>query len=177
MEQGKSLRVAGRTEPQTFRLEPDAEARDRLAHELGIEAVRKLRFAGLLRPEGRGDWRLDAELGATVVQACVVTLAPVTTRIDEPVTRRYVARLPELEFEPGSEVEMPEDDTVEALSDSVDLEGVMTEALFLALPRYPRAAGVELGSAVFTEPGHEPLTDEGVRPFAGLKSLRDRMKG
>lgn len=174
MERVTSIRLGGLSEPQPFRLEPDAGARERLAGTLGIEAVRKLRFAGVLRPEGRHDWRLDAELGATVVQPCVVTLAPVTTRIDEPVTRRFLADLPTPE--PGSEIEMPEDDTAEPLPETLDLETVLAEALALALPRYPRALGVELGAAVFTEPGRAPLTDEGVRPFAGLKALRDRME-
>jgi hypothetical protein len=44
--------------------------------------VRKLRFIGTLEPEGAQDWRLTADLGATVVQPCVVTLAPVTTRLE-----------------------------------------------------------------------------------------------
>lgn len=159
------LSEAAQRQPTPFELAPDAAGRAAVAAELGIPAVRKLRFAGRLVPEGRQDWLLEAELGATVVQDCVVTLEPVTTRLDEPVTRRYLAGLPEPE--PG-EAEMPEDD-IEALPQALDLGEVMLEALALALPPYPRAEGVELGETVVTETGAEPLTEERAKPFAALK--------
>jgi len=163
------MAALSRHQPFTFLLEPDAGARAALAETLGISQVRKLRFSGELIPEGRGDWLLRADLGATVVQPCVVTLAPVTTRIDQTVTRRYLARWQEPEV--GSETEMPEDDTVEPLPELLDLAGVMAEALALALPDYPRVAGANLGEAVYTEPGVEPLTEEKIHPFAGLAGL------
>lgn len=161
-----------RSGERSFELVPDAVARAALAKSLAIPAVRKLRFTGTLRPAGRKDWHLAASLGATVVQPCSVTLVPVTTRIDEEVTRRYLADMPEPE--PG-EVEMPEDDTVEPLPETLDLGAVMAEALALALPDFPRAEGVEMGPAVFSAPGVEPLTDESAKPLAGLAQLRDKL--
>ena len=157
----------------TFDLAPDPAVQTALAAALGIERLRKLRFTGALRPEGRQDWRLEARLGATAVQNCVVTLAPVTTRIDESVIRRYLAELPPPPE--GGETEMPEDDSAEPLPDTVDLGTVMAEALAIALPAYPRAPGAELGEAVFAEPGIAPMTDDDARPFAGLADLRDRL--
>jgi len=68
--------------PVRFDLRPDAEARVALADRLALSDLRKLRFAGELAPQGERDWRLEAHLGATVVQPCRVTLVPVTTRID-----------------------------------------------------------------------------------------------
>lgn len=163
------------TDGLAFELAPDAAARMEIAEMLGIEAIRKLRFAGTIRPSGRRDWRLKAELGATAVQHCVVTLEPVVTRIDEPVVRIYVAGLPEPE--PG-EAEMPPDDDVEPLPDSVDLRQVMIEALALALPSYPRAEGAKLGREAFASPEGLDLADEqDVRPFAGLASLRGGSDG
>ena len=152
-----------------FEIVPTPEERAALATELGIPGVRKLRFEGRLVPDGQRDWRLRATLGATVVQDCVVTLEPVTSRIDEPVERRYLADLPEVE---AGEAEVPEED-LEALPQSLDLGEVMLEALALALPPYPRAEGVELGEVVVTDRGAEPLTEERVKPFA---ALRDRLK-
>ena len=158
----------GQRRPIPFALAPEAEDRARIAAHLGILGIRKLRFSGRLLPEGRQDWRLQAELGATVVQECVVTLAPVTTRIDEPVERRYLAEVTPPE---AGEVEMPEDDTIEELPSTLDLVEVMAEALALALPPYPRAEGVELGEVVVTQPGAEPLTEERAKPFAGLRDV------
>ncbi len=159
--------------PRSFELRPEAPERARLAEALDIEAVRKLRFAGTLEPEGAQDWKLVAQLGATVVQPCVVTLAPVTTRIDMDVTRRYLADW----HEPtGEEAEMPEDDTTEALPARLDLGAVMAEALALALPDYPRAADAELEAGQFAGPGVAPMTDDEAKPLAGLAALRDRLR-
>lgn len=155
-------------------LTPDAKICEALAKELGLEALRKLRFDATLSPMGKTDWQLEGHLGATVVQSCVVTLAPVTTRIEENVRRSYVR-----DYEPapeGSEIEMPEDDTVEPLPAEIDLGVIAAEALTLALPLYPRAEGAELQDTAFTEPGKAPLTDEDVKPFAGLAALRDQLK-
>jgi uncharacterized metal-binding protein YceD (DUF177 family) len=157
----------------TFEIAPDADARAALAARLGIDAVRKLRFAGTLTPEGKRDWRLSARLGATVVQPCVATLAPVTTRIDTDITRRYLADWQEPE---GDEAEMPEDDTTEALPDRLDLSAVMFEALALALPDYPRADNADPGDRQFAAPGVAPMTDDDAKPLAGLAALRDRMR-
>ena len=156
----------GQRQATRFDLAPEAGEREAIAAHLGVPGVRKLRFAGLLRPEGRQDWRLEAELGATVIQESVVSLDPVTTRIDERVERRYLAEPGEPE---ADEAEMPEDDTIEALPQSLDLVEVMTEALALALPPYPRAEGEELGEVVVTETGAEPLTEERAKPFSALR--------
>lgn len=169
------LRTLPRSRPHEVHLEPDAAERAEIAKELGLQQLRKLRFAGSLTPEGKADWRLSADLGATVTQSCVVTLDPVTSRIDEAVHRAYLADAPEVPD--AAEVEMPEDDTVEALPDTLDLRTVMVEALSLALPPYPRAEGAMLEGAQVSEPGVAPMSDEDAKPFAGLKDLRDKLKG
>ena len=156
-----------------FELVPTASDRDAIAAALDIIGVIKLRFSGQLEPLGRTDWQLNAALGATVVQPCVATLDPVTTRIDEDVQRSYVSDLPEAD---GAEMEMPEDDTVEELPATLDLAQVMIEALTLALPLYPRAADAEVAQAVFAEPGVTPMTDEDAKPFADLGALRERLE-
>ncbi|MGP6086090.1 YceD family protein [Antarctobacter jejuensis] len=168
-----SLRQSGKT---PVRLEPDAGTRAALAQELGAVSIKKLRFEGVLTPLGKRGWRLQGQLGATVVQSCIVTLEPVTTRIDTEVLREFVPQEMLDEPEAGSEIEMPEDDSVEPLGEEIDVEAVMTEALSLALPTYPRKDGVELGEAQFAEDGVAPLTDEAARPFAGLAALREKMQ-
>jgi len=159
--------------PTSFRVEPGPEELETMARELGVSALRKVRLEGQLTPRGERDWDLSGRLGATVVQPCVVTLDPVTTRIEEAVERRFRADLSEPP--PGAEVEMPEDDALEHLPETLDVLRVLAEALALAIPEYPRAEGAELGDAVFTEPGQPPMTDEAAKPFAGLAGLRDKL--
>ncbi len=161
-----------RGKSRRFEIEPDAETRAQIGADLGLLELRKLRFQGRLAPLGKRDWRFEGQIGATVVQACVVTLAPVVTRIEEPVARNFVA---DWQTPAGDEVELPEDVDSEPLGSEIDLGAVMVEALALALPPWPRAEGADLGTAVFTEPGETPMTDDDARPFAGLAALRDRL--
>lgn len=158
-------------------VEPDAAQCQHIAQFLGISAVRKFRFQATLRPLGAQDWELSGHLGATIVQPCAITLAPVTTRIDEPVARRYLAAWSE---PAGEEVEMPEDDTQEPLGTKIDVAAVAIEALALALPDFPRAPGVVLteeGVLRAAPEGQTPLDDDAVKPFAALASLRDKLGG
>jgi uncharacterized metal-binding protein YceD (DUF177 family) len=155
-----------------FSLRPDAAALRQIAEDLGLGSVRKLSFEGTLTALDRTDWQLDARLGATVVQPCVVTLEPVLTRIDADITRLFVKDYVEPD-EP--EAEMPEDDRSELLTAWIDPTAVMIEALALEAPEYPRAPGAELGEVIYTKPGDAPMTDADARPFAGLASLRDKL--
>ena len=174
MVQSLALPRLSRAADTEFSLVPEAEARAKLAAARGINALRKVRLEGFLSPDGKRDWTLKAKLGATFVQECVVTFAPVTTRIDTQITRRYVDDLPEPS---ADEMEMPEDDSVEALPQPLDLMDLLPEALSLEVPDIPRAPDVELGAAVYDAPGITPMTDEDAKPLAGLAAFRDKLSG
>jgi uncharacterized metal-binding protein YceD (DUF177 family) len=175
MNKNTALRVAdlAQNSATRFELTPGSEDMQALAAELGLVALKKLRFCGEVTAQGTRDWLLTGALGATVVQPCVVTLDLVSTRIDITVRRVYLADLPETE---ADEVEMPEDDEVEPLRAVIDPAVVMVEALALALPLYPRKDDAELGEAIYAQPGVAPMRDEDARPFAGLAALRDKLK-
>ncbi len=169
------LRVKGLSgrKPTRFRFLPDINVRRAIAKDLNLIDLPILEMTGEIRPEGRGDFRLEARLKAHAIQACSVTLAPVPARVEETVLRRYLA---EFEFPSEDDVEMAEDETTDPLPEVIDLSLVAAEALALALPLYPRAEGAALGAQVFAPPGAEPLTDEALKPFAGLASLAKALK-
>ncbi|WP_027258599.1 YceD family protein [Leisingera aquimarina] len=175
MSESTALRVADlpQNTPTAFEIVPDKADLAALAAELGVNALRKTRFTGEIKALGKRDWQLTGSLGATVVQDCVVTLEPVTTRIEEKVSITYLSRM---EVPEEDEAEMPEDDSTEALGSHIDPGAVMAEALALHIPVYPRKDGAELGEAVYTKPGAEPMRDEDARPFAGLGALRGLLK-
>lgn len=165
--------------PTRFALVPSESERRALADVLDIPALKKLRFEGQITPEGKRGFALSAQLGATVTQDCVITLAPVTTRIDEPYALRFV---PPAQMDryaatsrEGDEMEMPEDETLEELGDVIDLNAVMQEALALSLPAYPRVEGTELSESTFAEAGIAPLQDADLKPLAGLAALKAKM--
>ena len=156
-----------------FELAPSREEREALAQELAIPEITKLTLKGQLKPLSTRDWRLEAHLGASVVQDCVVTLEPVKTRIDEAVARTYLADFEEIE---DAEAEMPEDETVEPLEREIDLGRIMAEALALHLPDYPRVSDAKPVDLSVAAKGVEPLSDEDVKPFAGLAELRQKLQ-
>jgi uncharacterized metal-binding protein YceD (DUF177 family) len=160
-----------------FDLAPNGREPAAIARLMGAQSLRKLRFTGRLIPIDPAGWLLEGDLGATVIQTCVVTLEPVTTRIDQPVRRRFLPlrapRAAEVLIAPD------EDDEIEALGSRIDLGLVALEALALALPAYPRKDGAVLppgmasGSGAGT--GDDTPPDETTRPFAGLAALRDAL--
>lgn len=169
----KVTATAGRTSTHV-RFHPSAPERAAIAQALGLISLPTLTFDGDIRPAGKRDMVLAGKLTATVVQPCSVSLEPLTTAIAEAVRRSYIAdyKLPE-----ADELEIPEDDSTEALPEVIDAAAVVVEALALALPLYPRAPGVELGEAVFTEPGLTPLREGDLKPFAALAGLVITPKG
>lgn len=155
-----------------FELVPDADDRRLIASQTDATELRKIRFTGTIQPVGKTDWRLVAKLGATVVQACVVSLIPVTTRVDVPV-QRYFTKRPD--GAPGAETEFDGDDVTEPLESVIDLGQILIEALTLAMPEYPRAGDAELAQSAFSAPGIKPLSDSDLKPFAALAQLKDRL--
>jgi uncharacterized metal-binding protein YceD (DUF177 family) len=173
------LRIADLNErrPTRFELMFDAAQIRKFAEELDLISLKKLRFKGEVTAKGRDQWELTADLGVTVQQNCVISFVPVTTRIDEKITRRYV---PEAIFEQVAEdeeiAEASGDDAMDILPSEIHLLDVFRETLVLALPDYPRAEGVELGERVFSEDGIKPMRDADAKPFAGLAALKEKME-
>ena len=165
------LRPKGRN---AFEITPTPKQLQSLASQIGVTELRKLRFKGEITALGKSDWMLTADIGATLVQPCVVSLDPVTTRIDQKITRQYIKG--GVESIEGQDIEFDGQDQFETLESEIDLGLVMMEALTLLVPEYPRKAGVELENTAFTAPGVAPLQDEDVKPFAGLAALKDKMQ-
>jgi len=114
-------------------------------------------------------YRLDYRLDVEVVQACVVTLEPVSAIIARNFSRELHfigtgARRPEtvadLDLSGGDE-EVPEE--IDNLH--YDLAGAALEEFLLGLAPYPRAPGVEFTPAPEAQ-------DAQISPFAALKSLK-----
>lgn len=158
--------------PTRFDFRPDVAGRAAIAAALNLLDLPSLRLQGELRPVGRHDFDLVADLTAKAVQPCSVSLAPVPCTISEKVHRRFATELPQPTAE---EVEMLDDET-DPLPEVIDVAAIAAEALALALPLYPRADGAQLGEAVFAAPGVAPLVADDLKPFAGLAGLAEKLK-
>ena len=94
--------------------------------------------------------KVSGSVEADITQACVVTLEPVTTHIDEAVEGLFLpeeSKLGRQGFEGGGEILIDADgpDSPETFSgDTIDV-GALAEQFFgLGIDPYPRKPGVEL---------------------------------
>lgn len=162
----RSAAIIGK-KPLHFTYAPDAAARAAIAAHLGLLDLPQIQLKGTFAPKGRGDVVLTADLTAAVVQACTITLAPVPAQIKSHIARDYLRDYAE---PAAQEAELgPED--CEAIPEQFDVAAIAIEELSLSLPLYPRAAGASLGQVIAAPAGAAPLTDDALRPFAGLASL------
>ena len=167
------VRTRSRRQPLPFDLTAEPRDKPEIAEFFGLEALCSLGFRGEILPVGEDEWRVEGRLQAEVVQICVVTLAPVTNRIEEDVARTYV---PEEEFSLPDEIDFdPEsEDEPEPYGMSIDLGQLALESLSLALDPYPRAPGVPPIDVEATPPGAKPLSSEELKPFAKLAVLKEK---
>jgi len=152
-----------------LRLLPDAAERARIAAWLGALEVPGFKATIRLAHLENDDYSYEAEFSAEVVQACVVTLEPVSSVHSGTFSRRYrvMARPTSrgsartLDTVAGDDEEGPE--TV--ASSAIDLAAPVLEELSLVLDPYPRAPGVS-----FEPPKEEAQGKDS--PFAILAKLK-----
>lgn len=170
------VETLSRTRETPFRVALSTDELRAAARFLDVERVDRVSLRGDVRAWGPRGWIAQGRLVATVVQTCVVTLAPVTAQIDEPVERRF---LPADDLAPVTalEHELAEDeiDPPDPFVDQLDLGQFAMESLALALDPYPRAVGAALAPVAVAAPGVVPLTDADARPFAVLAALKDKL--
>jgi uncharacterized metal-binding protein YceD (DUF177 family) len=157
-------------------LEPAAAERDRIAAWLGIEALDHLKVVVRVTRGGSGRFSYRGHFEADVVQACVVTLEPVPSHIEEDIDRSF--QLAPAVAHPARRSRKPAIPPVVAIGDLeaegpdllespvVDLAAPVLEELSLSLDPYPRKAGV-----AFTQPEEAPAGPAD-NPFAVLGKLK-----
>ncbi len=162
--------------PTPFDLVADADGRAEIAAFLDLPTLDEMRFKGDIAAHSKGRWRLNARLTARFTQRCVISLSEVGANIDETVVREFIpaAEMVEMDAE-DLEFDPDQDDDPDPFEGSIDPGMVAVECLALALDSYPRAPGAEISISAVTEPGLTPLTDEDLKPFAGLASLKEKM--
>jgi len=148
----------------------EAIQRDALAKWAGVEKVESFVALVDLRKSGPRRFSYAARLTADIVQTCVVTLEPLSVRLERDIARTFELAQgrsrPRLEDPP---VWTPEDDEEpeKVETSRYDLAGPLLEEFVLAIDPYPRAPGV-----AFELPVPEDNPPES--PFAVLKELKKR---
>lgn len=145
-------------------VEATPEERTALAEALDLLSLDSLTAEVTVKP-----WRVDGvkvsgTVRGAVTQACVVTLEPVTSAVEETFEMRLH---PDATPDPEVEVDPAAEDPPELLEgDTVDIGAIVFEHFALGIDPYPRAPGAVWEAEEVEE---EPS------PFAALAALKDRM--
>jgi uncharacterized metal-binding protein YceD (DUF177 family) len=116
-----------------------------LAKAYDLASVDRVEAEATVTPGSGGALQVAGRVMADIVQTCVVTLAPVPQRIDEPFSVRFAppgraaAPLAEVVLDPEAP-DPPEPIT----GPNVDIGALVEEIFALAIDPYPRAPGAEL---------------------------------
>lgn len=154
----------------------DATAQERawLAQEAGAESVESFNAELTVKRWQRDGVKIAGRLRASLTQACIVTLEPVESRVEETVDRTFVPSTsklakPRLNSDGEWLLDAEGSDPPDVLeSDTLDIWEVLLEQFLLAVEPFPRAEG-----ATFEQAGELPA-EEGRKPspFAVLGKLK-----
>jgi len=163
----------------TVTIGTDEKERAALAAAHGLEAVNAFSAEFLLTPWKKDGIRLRGRVDAEIVQACVVTLEPLTSAIAEEVDTVFVpenSRLARIRVDESGEMLLDAEgaDSPETFSgDRIDVGAVAEEFFELAIDPYPRKPG--LPDAAEPRIFGEGEGGEGpVSPFAKLSDWRGK---
>jgi uncharacterized metal-binding protein YceD (DUF177 family) len=136
-----------------------------LAERFGIEALKHFSACFTRKPYPGGGLLISGRLKAEPVQLCIVSLEPVTERLDKPFTLVVLPPDGTLSEDPDGPDEIQADAT-----GHFDLGEALAEELSLSLNPYPRQAGAHL--PLPPEEAAEAAEAPPRNPFAKLAALR-----
>lgn len=158
----------------TVRLEANEAERKALGDLWGVLEVQSLAAELQIARWKKDGVKIKGRVKARIVQACVVTLEPVQSEVDEPVEAIFVpegSRLARIAANDSGEMildpegpDLPDTFT----GDTIDVGLAVTEHAALAIDPYPRKQGASFGERI------ESSEKDDVRPnpFAALKDWK-----
>jgi uncharacterized metal-binding protein YceD (DUF177 family) len=157
-----------------IRIEADPGERVALAKLWRVVSLETLSAELKLRRWKKDGVRVIGHITGKVTQACVVTLDPVETEIDEEIDQIFVPEGSPLAGVPANDVgEMVIDpdgpDLPETYAgDAVDIGAIVAEFAAMGLDPYPRKPGAEFASHIESADAQDAKPS----PFAVLKNLK-----
>ncbi|MCF6369949.1 YceD family protein [Rhizobium halophilum] len=161
--------------PVTVHLEAGPTEREGLAQLWKITAVHALKSEMQIARWKKDGVRIKGHVEAEIEQACVVTLEPVSSKIQETFEQVFVpegSKLARMVLSDSAEMVLdPEGpDAPETFTgDTIDAGEVVAEAVALAIDPYPRKPGVGFTDHVEDDPTEEAAPPS---PFAALKDWK-----
>jgi uncharacterized metal-binding protein YceD (DUF177 family) len=168
-------------DPMTFKFDATKAQCVELVSKLDIAGVASCSASGeLSRKDGGSQIILKAMFKAEVDQDCVLTLKPVTQKIEEEFVMCYTFSKADTVLEDGEHViGSNEDDLPELIVEGkINVVQAVVEQIALALDPYPRAedAGTSDSADILQQSAATEATKDADvhNPFAGLKDLMNK---
>lgn len=163
-------------DPIKINIQATKEECKSLADDLGIISLSDIEMSGVLRRQQKTDKiEVSAALKAQAMQACVVTLEPVSQAIDVEFTVYYTFDKEDVvSDEVDYVVGMDEEDLPELIvNGQIDAIDIVAEQIGLALDPYPRKENA--GPVKKAEDaGETTIKQEVHKPFANLRDLMNK---
>ncbi len=155
------------------RLTADQPERAALAARFGLAGLRSLVADARVWAEEQGKIHVKVTFTADVLQSCVVTLEPVSARLNEEFDVVFAPETGEEGLDHDEIViDVADADPPEPLTgDSVDIGELVAQHVALAIDPYPRKPGVDWRPDETIAAG---AGDGGDSPFAVLAGLKDQ---
>jgi uncharacterized metal-binding protein YceD (DUF177 family) len=143
--------------------------REALARRFGLVGIAHLAATATVKRISRRLFRVDGSFEADVVQTCVVTLEPFSTRLAQPFSASFGEAGPGLS---ALVTGLEEDEQPEPIEGGViDIGETVAQYLALALDPYPRKPGASVPQEYGAGEG-KGEGPSGNKPFAGLGSFK-----
>lgn len=164
------------TSESVFDLTAKPDERQALAQRYGVVSVDALSAVVVVTPLPGGDVAVKADYNADVVQACVVTLEPLSESLSGSFSMVFSEN--PVDEDDGSEIEIDIDgpDPADAIIDGViDIGEAVAEHVALEIDPFPRAEGAQYDSP---DNGEDANAGDLQRPnpFAKLAALKDKLE-
>ncbi|MFA5591967.1 MAG: hypothetical protein WC989_01455 [Micavibrio sp.] len=171
--------------PRTYHFEADERERIDLARRYGVPSIERAEATVTLQPVGGGTIQAMGTVVADVTQSCVITLEPISSRIEEAFEGWFGDKSKAVSFARARNEREARKGYVECeiLEESVDPEPVIggkvdigelaAQYLSLALDSYPHLPGAEAAYAAH-KPGDEAGASLRKSPFEALKDWKEK---
>ncbi len=112
----------------------------------------------------KGEWEINGEVTINCTLQCVISLEDLSFKFKIPI-KRYLSSNLNLQSKKIINYENINCD-IDPLTENIDLGDIISEEIYLALPKYPKKNGVKLKNILITEENSE------FNPFKKLENLK-----
>jgi uncharacterized metal-binding protein YceD (DUF177 family) len=153
------------------RIAANPQERAALAERFGLIGIERLEAVFALTRAGGGVIHVTGEVEAEVIQACVVTLAPVPAKLTETFSADFADE--DRRRPADQDLGFDDDDPPEPIRNGhIDLGELAAEQLSLALDPYPRAPGAAIPAQFTPDEAVDEAEEKPINPFSILKKSK-----